>query len=217
MKHAWKYYLIALAVLLIDQAVKLWVHFSMELGVLGQIKLLGNWFKLCYTLNPGMAFGIQFGFKYDKVLLTITRIIATVMIGRHVWQLAKSDNIPSWLLWGWSLVLGGAAGNGIDSIFYGALLNNVPYEAPIPWFYGQVIDMFYIDIWTSRLPSWVPWFGGQCVTCFPIFNLADVTILVGIALVLFSRRECGQQPAESASQQNNDSQKPYEYQAALQP
>jgi len=170
----------------------------MEMGALGQIKLLGNWVKLHYTLNPGMAFGIQFGFKYDKVLLTVIRIIATVLIGRHIWQLAKSKSTPSWLLWGWALILGGAAGNGIDSTFYGALLHNVPYEAPMPWFYGQVIDMFYIDIWTGRLPGWVPWFGGQCVTCFPIFNLADVAILAGVVLILLSRKKVSQQSEELA-------------------
>lgn len=217
MKHPWRYYLIAFVALLLDQAVKLWVHFRMEMGILGQIKLLGNWLKLHYTLNPGMAFGIQFGFKYDKVLLTIIRIIAAVMIGRHIWQLANSKNTPLWLLWGWALVLGGAAGNGIDSISYGALLNNMPYEAPMPWFYGQVIDMFYIDIWMGRLPSWVPWFAGQYVTCFPIFNLADVAIFVGIVLILFSRREDIHQPEELASQRNGDTQEPYEDQAVLQP
>ena len=200
MKNAQKYFLIALVALLLDQAIKLGVHFTMEMGALGQIKLLGNWFKLHYTLNPGMAFGIQFGFLYDKVLLTIIRVIATVLIGRHIWQLAQSKNTSSWLRWGWALVLGGAASNGIDSIFYGVLLNNVPYEAPMPWFYGQVIDMFYLDIWSGRLPSWVPWFAGQYVTCFPIFNLADIAILVGIALVILSRNKNTQESQEPAEQ-----------------
>ena len=188
-KHVWKYYGIALLVILIDQALKIWTHFHMEMGMIGQIKLLGNWFKLFYTLNPGMAFGIQFGFKYDKILLTIIRIIATSFIIKYVWDLAKAKNNLKSVLWGWALILGGAAGNGIDSIFYGKLLNNVPYKAPMSWFYGQVIDMLYIDIWSGFLPSWLPVFGRDYVTCLPVFNLADVAILAGVFLIILSTQQ----------------------------
>lgn len=195
-KKVWKFYGIALLAVVIDQILKLWVYFNMQMGTLGQIKLLGNWFKLFYTLNPGMAFGIQFGFTYDKVLLTIIRIIATSMIIKYIWNLAKETNSSKWLLWGWSLILGGAAGNGIDSIFYGKLLHNAPYGAPMSWFYGQVIDMLYIDLWSGRLPAWVPWYSGYYVTCLPVFNLADVAILAGVALIVLDKRASIQQPVQ---------------------
>jgi signal peptidase II len=181
---------------LLDQALKLWIHFNMQMGALGQIKLLGKWFKLFYTLNPGMAFGIQFGFEYDKILLTVIRIVATAMIIRYIWQLSKHEKWAKWLLWGWALVLGGAAGNGIDSIFYGKFLENAPYGAPMSWFYGQVIDMLYIDIWSGRLPNWIPLFSGSYVTCLPVFNLADVAILAGVALIILGKKEHLQEPQE---------------------
>ena len=188
-RNIWKFYGIALLAVIIDQALKLWVYFNMQMGALGQIKLLGSCFKLFYTLNPGMAFGIQFGFTYDKILLTIIRIIATTMIIQYIWNLCKDKNSSKWLLWGWALVLGGAAGNGIDSIFYGKFLHNAPYAAPMSWFYGQVIDMLYIDLWSGRLPNWVPWFSGHYVTCLPIFNLADVAILAGVFFIIVAKNQ----------------------------
>lgn len=196
-KTVWKYYAVALLAVLVDQALKLWVHFNMQMGALGQIKLLGKWFKLFYTLNPGMAFGIQFGFSYDKILLTVIRIVATAIIIRYIWQLSKIEKGVKWLLWGWTLVLGGAAGNGIDSIFYGKLLNNTPYEAPMSWFYGQVIDMLYIDIWSGQLPQWFPWFSGTYVTFLPVFNIADVVILLGVFLIIMGRNTSIQESQET--------------------
>jgi signal peptidase II len=183
-KKIWKYYGIALLAAVLDQALKLWVYYHMKMGALGQIKVVGNLFKLFYTLNPGMAFGIQFGFAYDKVLLTVIRVVATVFIIRYIWKLSLQEQAPKKLLWGWVLILGGAAGNGVDSIFYGKLLGNAPFGAPMTWFYGQVIDMLYVDLWSGSLPAWMPWIGGNMVTCLPIFNLADVFILAGVGLVI---------------------------------
>jgi len=204
-KNPWKYYLIALVIILIDQSSKLWVHFNMEMGYPGAIKLIGNWFKIHYTLNPGMAFGIQFGFRYDKLLLTLGRIVATCMIGRYIWQLAREEHIPVLLLWGWTLVLGGAIGNVIDSTLYAILLDNAPYNAPMSWFYGQVIDMIYLDLWEAKLPAWLPLIGGSYLSLLPIFNIADVAIFLGVVAILWARRrvfenkESGMRPATPPS------------------
>ena len=89
-KKAWKYYAVAIVVVVLDQILKLWVYWNMQMGAWGQIKVIGNWFKLHYTLNPGMAFGIQFGFSYDKILLTVIRIVATLFIIRYIWRLTRT-------------------------------------------------------------------------------------------------------------------------------
>jgi signal peptidase II len=193
-KNTWKYYLIALVIVLIDQSSKLWVHFNIAMGYPGAIKLIGNWFKIHYTLNPGMAFGIQLGFRYGKLLLTFVRIVAACMIGRYIWQLVREARTPVPLLWGWALILGGAVGNVTDSILYGVFLGNTPHNAPMSWFYGQVIDMFYLDIWEANLPTWLPFIGGSYWSLLPIFNIADVAIFLGVVAILWARRSsCWQQ------------------------
>jgi len=188
MRNLWRYYLIALIVIILDQSSKLWVHFNMEMGYLGSIKLVSSWLKIHYTLNPGMAFGIQLGFKYGKLILTLGRIVATGVIGWHMSQLARTERIPILLLWGWALILGGALGNVIDSVFYAVFLDNAPYNAPMSWFYGQVIDMIYLDIWSGNLPTWLPFVGGSYWAILPIFNIADAAIFLGVVAILGSRR-----------------------------
>lgn len=83
-----------------------------------------------------------------------------------------------------SLILGGAIGNLVDSIFYGVWLDNAPYNAPTPWFHGQVVDMFYFDIWEGYIPEWVPLWGGSYTALWPIFNIADASIFIGVAIIL---------------------------------
>mmetsp|Transcript_29381 Transcript_29381/g.68003 ORF Transcript_29381/g.68003 Transcript_29381/m.68003 type:complete len:235 (+) Transcript_29381:912-1616(+) len=186
-KKSWKYYLTALVILLLDQVTKLWVHFNMTMGYPGAIRLLGDWFKIYYTLNPGMAFGIQFGFKYGKLLLTLGRIVASCVMIRYIDQLARKKHVPVLLIWGWALILGGAIGNVMDSTLYGKFLDNAPHNAPMSWFYGQVIDMIYVDLWEVTFPVWLPLVGGHYLTLFPIFNLADVAIFMGVVAILWSR------------------------------
>ena len=187
-KSPWKYYLFALLIVLLDQAFKFWVHCNMELGYSGAIKLIGNWLKLHYTLNPGMAFGIQFGFRYGKLLLTLGRILAICIIGRYLWRLWQAAHGPDGQLWGWGLILGGAIGNVIDCTFYAVLLDNAPPHAPMAWLHGQVIDMIYLDIWEAQVPAWLPFVGGSYLSFFPIFNLADIAIFLGVLLILWTRR-----------------------------
>lgn len=187
------YYLITLGVIAVDQIVKMAVHFNMLMGTKGQIKIFGDWFKLHYLTNPGMAFGMQIGFvENGKLVLTIFRLAAMFAIGYYLYLLYKKQ-ANSGLLICIALILGGAMGNLVDSIFYGVWLNNAPYDAPTPWFYGQVVDMFYIDIWEGRIPDGVPLIGGDYMALWPVFNVADASIFMAITFILiFQKRYFGQ-------------------------
>ena len=173
--------------IILDQIVKMLVYHNMDPGIAGQILIFDNWFKLHYTLNPGMAFGMQIASEHGKFILTIFRLIAVAGIAYYLYYLAKKG-VHQGLVWCIALILGGAVGNVIDSTFYGVFLNNAPFGAPTPWFHGQVIDMFYIDIWEGRVADWVPIFGGDYMALWPIFNIADASIFVGVSIILIMQK-----------------------------
>ena len=190
----YKYFLLSLAIIILDQAIKLSVHFNMEMGMPGQIKVFGDWFKIHYILNPGMAFGLKLYPPYGKLILSLFRIIATVAIAYYVYYLVKKKS-HSGLIWSVALILGGAVGNVIDSTFYGVFLVNAPYNSITPWFHGQVIDMFYVDIWEGQLPNWIPFIGGDFYSFWPIFNMADASIFVGVSVILIMQRKFFARPS----------------------
>ena len=187
MKNYYKYFLISLVVILLDQLVKMLVHYNMDMGVQGQIKVFGEVFKLHYLTNPGIAFGMKLGTVYGKLILTIFRLFAMVGIGYYLYMLVKRE-VHVGLLFCVALILGGAVGNVIDSTFYGVFLDNAPPEAPTAWFYVQVIDMFYVDIWEGRLPDWLPIIGGDYMSLLPVFNVADSSIFVGVLTILIFQK-----------------------------
>jgi signal peptidase II len=182
MKSNYRYFLLSLLIIFLDQLIKISVHFFMEPGYFGQIELIGPYVKLHYTLNPGMAFGMQLGSEYGKLILTLFRIVAMFAIGYFLYQLTTKNNKPL-LLTSVALVLGGAVGNLIDSVFYGIWFDNAPVESPMRLFHGQVIDMFFFDFWEGILPTWIPVWGGSYYST-PIFNFADAAIFCGVVIIL---------------------------------
>ena len=185
---------ISLAAIVIDQAIKIWVKTSMYMHEMIEIT---PWFKILFTENRGMAFGMEL---VDKLFLTSFRIVAVAfliyIIGRQIKQ-----GIDYLFLICLSLILAGATGNIIDCLFYGMVFNNPP--APIvaefvPWgtgydtmFYGRVVDMFYFPLVEWNWPDWLPFCGGEHFIFFsPIFNFADACISCGvIAVLLFCRKQ----------------------------
>ena len=178
----YRYFLLSIFIIALDQGIKIGVHTWMEPGYFGQIPLIGDFFKLHYTLNPGMAFGIQIGSIWGKLILTTFRIFAMFGLGYYLYSLTNK-NSPKGLLASVALILGGAIGNLIDSVFYGVGLNTAPAGAPMQWFHGQVIDMFFADFYEGTLPNWIPLWGGSYYST-PIFNFADAAIFCGVMSIL---------------------------------
>ena len=188
MKYS-KYFLLTLVVIILDQTVKLLVHYNMDLGVNGEIRVIGDWFRLHYMLNEGMAFGMKLNWEYGKVLLTTFRLLASIAGAYLLYYYARKQVHPG-VLWSGALILAGAIGNVIDSVFYGVFLDNAPYNASTPWFHGQVVDMLYFPIFEFYWPSWIPFIGGEYFQFFSaIFNVADASIFIGVCIILIFQKK----------------------------
>jgi signal peptidase II len=183
--------LILIAILAFDQWLKIWVLKHMYLG---QTKpMLGNWFYLHFTENNGMAFGVELGGITGKLILTVFRLLAVAGI---IWYLSKQIRLQAHrgLIACISLILAGAIGNIIDSVFYGVWFTEyVTYIDKGKYFLGRVVDMLYFPVIETHYPSWFPVWGGESLTFFrPIFNIADASISTGvIAIILFQKRFFG--------------------------
>jgi signal peptidase II len=202
----YKYFLIALAVIVVDQTSKLLVYNNMYLHQ--EINVIGDWFKLHYLLNPGMAFGIHWENEFGKLALSLFRIVAMIGIGYYLIKMAKKGASKGFLIC-MSLILGGAVGNVLDSTFYGVFLNNSLENSPSPWFHGQVIDMLFFPIAEFVWPDWMPVVGGDYFLFFsPVFNIADSSIFIGVLIILIMQKSFFiHSHAESNSpEENNETQ-----------
>ena len=188
---------IILLVLLADQALKVWVKLTFTIGQHLPEDPSG-WYFLHFIENEGMAFGMKLGGEYGKLALTWLRIAAVIGIGYALRQMIAHGASRLQTL-SVSLVLAGALGNIIDSTFYGMLFSaSTPYQVAtlLPpeggyagLFHGAVVDMFHFPIWRGNLPGWIPWVGGDYFEFFqPVFNIADASISVGIALFILAHR-----------------------------
>jgi signal peptidase II len=183
---ATKYFLVALLVIIIDQTSKLLVYKYMYIHQ--EVNVLGDWFRIHYLLNPGMAFGIRWENEFGKLALTLFRIVAMFGIGYYLVKMVNKG-VHAGFLFCMALILGGALGNVIDSTFYGVFLNNAPFDSPTKWFHGQVIDMLYFPLFSTTLPEWFPLKGGEEFSFFdPVFNIADSSIFIGVAIILLRQK-----------------------------
>lgn len=185
---------IVIAILLIDQIVKVWVKLNFTIGE--EVDLIGDWCKLHFIENEGMAFGMSFGGVAGKYVLTFLRIIASVLIGWYLLKLIKKGG-NKLAVYSFTLIFAGAVGNIIDSMFYGLLFSESTFFSVsqflpegggyAPMFLGKVVDMFYFPIIDTTLPQWIPFFGGNDFRFFnAIFNISDVSITIGVVILLIS-------------------------------
>ena len=185
--------LIIVAILLIDQAIKIWVKTSMTLHESIRVT---DWFYITFIENMGMAFGMQLG---SKIVLSLFRVVAIGVLGYYIWQQVKRNARTGYLIC-LSMVLAGAAGNLIDCMFYGMMFNeSSPYYLSYlvdfgtgyaPFLMGKVVDMFYFPLIETEWPTWMPFVGGQHFVFFsPVFNFADASISVSVVLLLLFYRE----------------------------
>ncbi|KAF2080332.1 lipoprotein signal peptidase [Flavobacterium sharifuzzamanii] len=189
-----KAYFLIFLVLIVDQLSKIYVKTNF---VLGEEVVIADWFRIHFIENEGMAWGTKIPGEYGKLILTVFRIFAVVGIG---WWLSDSikKRHSTYLVVAIALIFAGAAGNIIDSVFYGVIFDDSTHNlatifSPAPygtWFHGLVVDMFYFPIWEGNLPGWLPLFGGKHFAFFnAIFNVADVAISTGVGILLvFNRR-----------------------------
>lgn len=185
---------LVIAILVIDQIIKIEVKTNMHLHEMIDIT---SWFKINFVENNGMAYGMTF---FNKLVLSVFRIIAITVIGVYLARVIKKGMRLGYIIC-LSMVLAGAMGNMIDSMFYGLIfnassVNYVSYFVPFGEGYssflmGKVVDMFYFPIIETTWPTWVPFVGGDEFIFFsPVFNFADASISVGVAvLLLFFRKE----------------------------
>ncbi len=188
MRSSLKYFLFAALLIIVDQFIKLWMHFVVVPNHFGNIDIIPEVFKLHYVLNKGMAFGMELGGEYGKLALTLFRLVAMVGIGWYLNHLSKIGSHEG-LLWSVAAIWAGAIGNVVDSTFYGVFLEgNLPPDAPVAWFHGQVIDMFYFNAFDGFWPDWVPVMGGR-YNSTPIFNFADACIFCGVVSILIFQKK----------------------------
>ncbi len=181
-----RFFLLALLVIALDQLAKWAVHTYMQPGMAGEIPVFGRWARLLYTTNAGMAFGAELPAPYGKLILTAFRLLAVSGLSYYIVRLCRQRAAAGYIAC-MALILGGAVGNLIDSVFYGVLYHNAPFGSPTRWFYGQVIDMIFVPIYEGYFPKSWPIIGGTYSSGFPIFNIADSCIFIGVALILLNQ------------------------------
>ncbi len=183
-------------ILLVDQVVKILIKTNMVIGQ--EIPVIGDWFRIHFLENNGMAFGMEMGGSAGKIILSLFRLVAIVGIG---WVLARliRKNEPAGLVLCVSAIMAGAIGNLIDSAFYGMIFSESWHSVAVlfpegggysSFLHGRVVDMLYFPVIDTHWPDWSPVKAGEEFIFFrPVFNLADSSIFIGVTTILIFHKK----------------------------
>ncbi len=191
--------LIIILIVLADQALKIYIKTNYFLNE--HHNVIGEWFKLHFVENEGMAYGWKFGGDGGKMILTLFRLGAVIFGVWYLRGIIQKKYHRGFILCA-ALIFAGALGNLVDSIFYGVLFEEsipgsmsaaklFPAHGYAGLFHGKVVDMLYFPIIRdAHFPKWFPVWGGEEFEFFrPIFNLADMAISTGvISILVFQKR-----------------------------
>jgi signal peptidase II len=206
-----------LSVLFVDQFIKIYIKLNYAIGE--SAFRIGQWCDITFTENPGMAFGMEFGGEYGKVILTVFRILACTGGFFYIRHIVRK-NEPRLLIICVSLILAGAIGNIIDSVFYGVIFTEsdeatvaqlvAPGHGYSSFLHGSVVDMLHFPLFEGQFPSWLPIWGGENFQFFsPIFNFADFSISIGVAiLILFQKRIQNKEPEHTTEEKQVSQETP---------
>lgn len=159
---------------------------GMNLGE--SISIIGDFFQLTFVENPGMAFGISVG-NSSKLFLSLFSLIASIGLLYYIYKIRHESFINRFSL---ALILGGAIGNFIDRAFYGVFYGYAPLM------YGKVVDFFQVEFWDFTL-------FGKTYETWPIFNVADASVTIGVILMLiFHGRIYDKTKAEDKIESHNN-------------
>lgn len=188
-----KGYIIAIATVLlvvIDQIVKMLVHFNLEAPIYDEAghlmwhdsREIFSWFNIQYIENPGFAFGMELGGNWGKIILSLFRMVMIGAIIYGIYKLLKRENVPTGIFVGAVLILAGAIGNMVDCMFYGLLLDSQEGG----FLMGDVIDMIHLPLFKwENCPQFLSFLVGHDGYFFgAIFNMADAYISVAVVYLL---------------------------------
>ena len=210
-----KAFLIILAVLILDQWLKVHIKLNYEYGE--EHLLFGlDWARLKFVENPGMAFGMELGGEYGKMFLSVFRICLAAGLVWYMGALIK-HKVSDTFIYCIAFIAAGAIGNIIDSAVYGLIFTESPYHGGLAeydpsngyasFLHGRVVDMFYFPIKYFDMPEWLPLIGGENFLFFsPIFNIADASITTGLlSILLFQNHFFSAPPALPEEPEMSDS------------